>query len=162
MPWSVVQTHLNAARVAGDNLARQGFNFYNPRYARKVVSARGRVTDQIFQLFPDYLFVAVVDGWRSLKSTIGVRQVLMAESEKPGLLSDDVITELRAREGDDGLVVMSSRFALGQRVEVKAGPFNFELGIYDGQKDEERVYVLMSLLGAQRRLIMKERDLIAV
>ena len=162
MPWSVVQTRNNAAGIVTKNLQRQGFGYYNPMTGRRRVH-RGQVMLRRVQLFPNYLFVLVENRWRAMCSTFGVAQLLMAEPERPAVIADNYIEELKAMEDQETELVMlgSKNFALGQKVEVKSGPFALCVGLYDGQSDHDRVYVLLNLLGAQRRVQLDRRNLIA-
>lgn len=66
--WYVVQTHINGEAKAANNLTRQGFGVYFPRYLKRRSHAR-RVDVVARPLFPRYLFVAIdlaTQRWRSI------------------------------------------------------------------------------------------------
>lgn len=155
-----MQTHPFAARKAAVNLKRQAFEYYNPICDVRVKTARGTVVRQA-QLFQDYMFVFVVDRWRALKSTLGVSQLLMADADTPATVSQEVIDNLRAREENGIFVIGKSRFRDGQQLLVQEGPFAWESVIFDGQSSRDRVFVLLSILGTQRRVEMPEDNLVA-
>lgn len=163
MPYAVIQTHPHAANVAVRNLRRQDFEYYDPRIEVRCSARRARAMVTRVQLFPDYLFVKIVDRWRALKSTYGVRCVLECERNKPALLSDVEIERLRMLEDfETGCIVLNKpKFEVGEKVQIEAGPFALASGLYDGQKDRERVFVLLNILGAKRRVEINERDLVA-
>lgn len=115
------------------------------------------------QMFSNYLFVEIFDQWRAVKSTLGISNVLMAESEKPGVMTDEFIAALKAKEGPDGLIVLNkSKFKQGSMVQVKSGPFAYSLGTFDGLSSNDRVFVMMSMLGTTRRVEMREDNLLSI
>ena len=69
----------------------------------------------------------------------------------PARVPDAVIAEIRSRERN-GLVELPSRLRRGARVKVRSGPFRDHLGLYLEQSSRERVAVLLTLLGSQRRV----------
>lgn len=152
--------HLPPALV---NLRRQGFEYYNPRCLERHKNSSGNVVRRPAQLFVDYVFVSVVDRWRSLMATIGVSQLLMSAGGRPAEISQEVIDALRSREDASGMVVMrASRFRKGDGVELTSGPFSKTVGLYDGQSSRDRAFVLLSLLGSSRRVSVNEADLAAI
>lgn len=162
MPWTVAQTHPNAAGVACANLHRQGFEYYNPMIKERVKLKHG-VAWRSAQMFSNYLFVQIVDQWRALKLTNGISQLLMLEHEKPALIQDEYIISLRAKEGKDGLIVLNkSKFNKSNAVQVKSGPFAYQVGMFDGMSSRDRVFVLLSMLGTKRRVEIAEDNLVAV
>lgn len=163
MPWSVVQTHHNAAGVAVEHLVRQGFEVYDPRYLAKRKLADGRPGVRAVQLFPNYIFVHIVDRWRAVMSTIGVAKLLMSGDEKPAQVPPEVIDAIRGRQDKAGYVVLGkSKFEPGDRVQIKEGAFAFMTGICESQRDGDRVAILLSMLGTQRRVLIREENLVSV
>src|SRR5688572_17738711 len=170
MSWGVLQTHLNASVVAVQNLKRQDYEVYNPRFNERVI-VQGRFTTwRRAQLFKDYLFVKIEDRWRSLMSTRGVKQLMMWHENQPAFLRDGEIRKLKAREDPlTGLINVEPRgqFVPGQSVQFKsksvetgiAHPFAWQCAVFDDQSSEERVFVLLNWLGAQRRVEVNKRDL---
>ena len=111
--WYVVYTHPREEHVAEENLTRQGFAAYWPRYRKRVSHAR-RVQDVTTSLFPRYLFVAfdpTTTGWRTIRSTRGVVD-LVRNGFEPTSVSAQLIDEMREREDERGCVV------LGRQVEL--------------------------------------------
>lgn len=58
-------------------------------------------------------------------------------------------------------MLRGARFRDGERVQATKGPFINEFGIYAGQSRKDRVFVLLTLLGGQRRVEIAESSLIA-
>jgi transcriptional antiterminator RfaH len=153
--WYVVQTQVNGEAKAAQNLLRQGFDIYLPRYLKRRHHAR-KVDFAAKPLFPRYLFVAIdvaTQRWRSIRSTQGVSR-LVCNGEEPAALPSGVLGALRAREDDRGFVRMDAKpaFAPGDRVRVLAGAFMDSAGLFDGMGDHDRVAILLDLLGRKVRV----------
>lgn len=147
---------MNSERKVVANLNRQGFDVYFPRYLKRRSHA-GKVEMVAAALFPRYVFVAIDlahQPWRVIRSTIGVVQ-LVCHGERPAPLAADVITDLRKREDDRGLVQLDRAiFREGEKVRVIGGAFYDHLGIFDSASDSQRVSVLLDLLGRKVRVVM--------
>jgi transcriptional antiterminator RfaH len=154
--WYIVRTHARAEVKAAVNLERQGFATYLPRYLKRRRHAR-RVEIVPAPLFPRYLFVAIdvaTQRWRSIQSTFGVAQ-LVCNGEDPSAVSAAVVDELRRREDEQGFVQLARRgFAHGEKVRVVEGVFSACLGLFEGMTDNERVTILLDLLGRKVRVVM--------
>lgn len=154
--WYIVRTHVRSEVKAALNLERQGFATYLPRYLKRRRHAR-RVEIVPAPLFPRYLFVAIdvaTQRWRSIQSTFGVAQ-LVCNGEDPSAVSAAVVNELRRREDATGFVQLARRgFARGEKVRVVEGVFSACLGLFEGMTDNERVTILLDLLGRKVRVVM--------
>jgi transcriptional antiterminator RfaH len=155
--WYVVHTHPQGEKRAEFNLLRQGFNAYFPRYLHKRRHAR-RVDIVTRPLFPRYLFVALDlgrDRWRAIQSTFGVSNLVSA-GDTPLAIPDAVVEEIRAREGEDGLVTLGLPAGLksGSPVKLTDGIFAEYRGVIDRIADDRRVAVLIELLGREVRVFV--------
>ena len=153
--WYVVYTHANAEAKALGNLVRQGFNAYLPRCAKHRRHA-GQVELVYRPLFPRYLFVwldVLHSSWRPVLSTIGVRD-LVRRGDSPAPVPEGVIAEIRRREADGSFGPLGALRALdaGQAVRVTTGVFAELVGRFVSMTENERVYVLLDLLGRQVRI----------
>jgi transcriptional antiterminator RfaH len=153
--WYVVQTHPRAEGKAAEHLARQGFPTYLPRYLKRRRHAR-RVETVAAPLFPRYLFVAVdmaTQRWRSIQSTIGVMQ-LVRNGDEPAAIHTRIVDELKSRENVLGFIQLDQRqiFRLGDKLRVIEGVFCDSLGSFEGMSDNERVTILLDLLGRKVRV----------
>lgn len=155
--WFVVQTHPHGEIRAVQNLERQQFEVYLPRYGRR--RKQGRRVDMVpVPLFPRYLFVAIdlgVQRWLSIRSTIGVSR-LVCHGDKPVPVPAGIVDNLRARQGEDGLIRLEApcAFSAGDQVRVRGGAFEDSLGLFEHIMDNERVTILLDLLGRKVRVTM--------
>jgi transcriptional antiterminator RfaH len=156
--WYVAKTHPNAETKARFHLERQGFEVYLPRYLRRVSHAR-RITWQPRPLFPTYLFVTTSPAqqrWRAINSTIGVAH-LICDDRGPLPVPPGIIEEIREGEDADGLVLSGRKipFEPGTEVQIMSGAFADHVGWFECAADEERVVILLDLLGRQVRTRVK-------
>lgn len=145
-PWLVL--HVRDFRKAAENVRNQGAEWYAP-FAR-LRSERTRLLT-VRPLFPGYAFARPrTRAWVFLRSTRGVAGVLMRTEEAPAWCPHVEIARLRAREGPDGLVRLNAEeFRVGERVRVEKGYGSFD-AIVDGMAGQERVFVLLQVLGGGR------------
>ncbi|MDA0654164.1 MAG: transcriptional activator RfaH [Proteobacteria bacterium] len=165
--WYCVTTQMRAEVWARNNLWQRGFEAYLPEYSRRRRHARR--TDWVrAPLFPRYLFVRAdfdLQSARAVTTAPGVQQ-LIAFGGPPTPVPDAVIAELRAHEGDDGLIDIdrgrgpSSRYRAGERVRVTEGALLDQVGIFQCREDRQRAVILLELLGRAVRVRVAARSLV--
>lgn len=153
--WYVVQTQAGAEEKAVAHLGRQGFDTYLPRYAKRRRHAR-RVDTVTVPLFPRYLFVGMdleAQRWRAVHSTAGVSR-LVCNGETPAAVPTGVVEEIRHREDDQGLVRLTepARFREDDPVRITEGPLADRIGLFSTLSDDQRVVVLLDMLGRRVRV----------
>lgn len=158
--WYVVQAKPGQERLAEGNLLRQGYRAYLPRLKSWRKAGGGRRIALSVPLFPGYLFVELDitrEAWRSINGTIGAVG-LVSFGPRPAPLPEGVIEEIKAREGEDGLVHDDalSRFKPGDRVAVADGPLAETDGLFQATDGKRRVVVLMRLLGREVPVRLRE------
>jgi transcriptional antiterminator RfaH len=161
--WYVVQTQVNSEVKAAQNLQRQGFSVYLPRYLKRRRHAR-KVDFTAKALFPRYMFVAIdmaTQRWRSIQSTVGVSR-LVCNGDVPAAVPEGVVGALKGREDDKGFVRMDVKpaFAPGDKVRVLAGAFMDNAGLFNGMADHDRVSILLDMLGRKVRVLL-DADMVA-
>jgi transcriptional antiterminator RfaH len=151
--WCCAQLEHSRVHLGLHCLRLAGFDTYAPRLRTHRVS-RGRKIAGLSLLFPSYVFVYVVAQWYAARWSPGVIRLVMAGDARPARVPDTVITELRAREGGDGLIELPRPPGLkrGDVVRVIHGPLQGLLGLYAGMKPRARVEVFLRLLGDQQRV----------
>jgi len=158
LQWLVVRTKPNREKWAAENVARQGRIPYLPSIS-SIVTKGGRTLAVSRPLFTSYLFVQTDEQWKFLMNTYGVIGVVL-NGDKPAILPDDVIQQLRSKEDEQGLVVLPKpRFIPGQSVRITDGAFVNRQGIYYGQADKERQQVLLDILGRKTKVLIADDQL---
>lgn len=152
--WYVAQTHPRAETKAAEHLTRQGFGVYLPHFRKKRRHAR-RIDEVKAPLFPRYLFVSIdvaTQRWLSIQSTVGVAR-LICNGDVPAVVQPGIVDALRQREDEGGFIKLAPRpFKLGEELRVLDGAFTGTLGLFEGMTDNERVTILLDLLGRKVRV----------
>jgi transcriptional antiterminator RfaH len=148
--WYAIHTQTHAEAKALDNLLRQGYRAYLPRCRIWVSHARRRQL-ALRPLFPRYLFAGVDEPamrWRPILSTVGVSDVVRA-GDRPAPVPGEIVEAIRAREQDGSFDGLDPRCSLrpGDLVRITAGAFEAMAGRLVELRDDDRVIVLLELLG---------------
>ncbi len=155
--WYVAQTQIQSEAKAAANLVQQGFKIYLPLYPRTVRHAR-RVNVVRAPLFPNYIFVRIdmeTQRWRAVNSTIGVKRLVGSEGV-PARVATDIIQGLKEHERADSFLSIVSptiRFKTGDAVRILRGAFDSCRGIFQGRTENERVEILLEMLGRKVRVV---------
>ena len=158
--WHLLQFKPNSHRLAVRNLQRQDFETFLP--LQEITHHKGsRFTIDLRPLFPGYMFVGVeLDAapWRAINGTIGVsRLISFTDKYKP--LPLNLISSLMLRCDEEGKLLPLKTLNAGDSVEVVNGPFvNFVATVekFDGQ---QRVWILMELMGRGIRVKFQQEQL---
>jgi len=154
MSWYAVHTKPNCEQQVAFHLHKQGFEFYFPRYEKKVRHARQEKT-VLRPLFPRYMFVYIdpeKGGWSHVNGTFGVVG-LVSFGQTPQPVSDDVIDLFRKNENANGVIELrQNQFNVGDRVRITSGPLVECEGILQEVKDQDRVMLLLDFMGRRVRV----------
>jgi transcriptional antiterminator RfaH len=153
--WYALYTKPREEVWARTNLEERGLEVYLPRYLKRRSHAR-KVEMVKMPLFPRYIFARadVSQGERpAMAYAPGVEYVLSFGNEL-GTVNDRLIEEIRQREDENGLVTMgmAAKFKAGQQVRVEGGAFSDHVGLFQCSSDNERVFVLLNLMGGSVRV----------
>lgn len=150
--WFLVFTKPAGEAVAQENLQRQGYRVYYPRLLRPTFQ-RGKWIERIVSLFPRYLFIQVDTLAQSLspvRSTQGVANIVRFGPETavvPNAIVSDLLRRADPESGLHRLARLPETFKAGSPVNIIAGAFEGLNGIFEREVGEERVVVLLKLLG---------------
>lgn len=162
--WYVVQTRPYAEARAADQLRRQGFEIYLPRYLKQRCHAR-RTETICAALFPRYLFVAfdmATERWHCIRSTQGVAHLVGGE-DGPAAIPDVVLADIRKREDGGGMIRVDTTVPLrkGERVKITGGVLSVCSGFFEGLADKDRVAILLDMLGRRVRVVVDKATVVA-
>ena len=162
MRWYAAYTQPRMELWARTNLWERGFEVYLPRYER--LRRHARKIDQIAcPLFPRYLFVradAATQSLRAISSARGVVDIVRMGAQ-PATVGNDIVEGIRQREQADGFIHLAgATFEPGAAVQVVSGPMADLVGVFASRTDEERVVILLNLLGRQVRVRVKADEVV--
>jgi transcriptional antiterminator RfaH len=158
--WCVARLQPRKEVLALRCLTLNGYETYLPRLRVQRVS-RGRHLEFQPALFPGYLFLVIHSQWYSARWAPGVGDLIM-DGTMPAKLSNAVISEIKAREVRGLIELRNASLRRGDRVKILRGPFAGHLAIYANMRPQERVEVLLALLGSQQRVTMPKADVEAM
>ena len=145
--WRLVHTKPRQERIAQDNLRRQGYETYLPRFGRRTQAG---IAVQV--LFPRYLFIRLadtVDNWRPIQSTVGVTRLVHFGAVVPQV-PDSLVTSLRAAEDPAGLLPTPDKaLQPGDEVDFLDPSFRQYEAIFHCAKDDDRIVILMNIVGVK-------------
>ena len=150
MPWLVAVSENGRQRLAREFLQAQGFDCYFPLFREKRM-ARGHRVYVTSYLFGRYFFVSMVPAWHRVSTSFGVDDVF-THDERPALVEDYVVDEIKAREDRDGVITLFRGFKRGQRVTPKHGPLKGLIGTFERLTSSEREVAFFKLLGQLTRV----------
>ena len=147
--WLVVKTKPRQEERARENLERQGYKVYLPKFSiKKRIRGEWRLVSE--PLFPGYVFIHIALGEVSLapvRSTLGVND-LVRFGQQVVPVPEKVMSYIQWRESDaldnpqDTLPLSA-----GDKVDVLEGPFAGLPAIFQMTKGAERAMLMVSLLG---------------
>ena len=161
--WYAVCCKPRQESIAQENLERQDFHVYLPRLQTRKRRG-GKWVEAVEALFPRYLFIRIdplAQSTASVRSTRGACG-LVRFGTHPAIVPDEIIAAIRQREDEaSGLhPYVEPQFAEGETIMLVDGPFAGIEGIFAQQGGENRVIVLLELLGKANKIAV-QRDWVA-
>ena len=154
--WYLVKTKPRQENVAIKNLENQEYSTYCPTVT---------INNKHVVLFPGYIFIQLDDktqNWSPINSTKGVSYFV-----RFGLnfakVPDNVIEFIKANQLINKEKLKNlNRFKPGDKVQITDGVFKNCVAIYKSFKSDDRVILLMNILGQQQAINIKHESLIGL
>lgn len=164
LSWYVVHTKVRQEQTACENLARQGYAVYLPKL-KVLKRIRGRQQPRHEPLFPRYLFLQPESASHSIapvRSTLGVL-TLVRFGHEPAVMRPETLKSIRDFETRRNAASEEdiSPFHPGGRARIADGPLRGLEGLIT-DVSQERVTVLMHLLGQDTRVSLSHHRLLVV
>jgi transcriptional antiterminator RfaH len=155
--WHLLLTKPREDERAQQHLENQGYEIFRP-LIRQFKIKKGKQVATLEPLFPRYIFIRldkVLSNWSKLRSTRGVAQ-LVRFADMPTIVPETIINTLKnqCQEGNILDVTLDEPFVFrpGDNVEITEGSFKGLQAIIAEQKGEDRVILLLNLLGKEQAL----------
>lgn len=158
-PWYLAQLKPNCSAIAERNLARQGFVTFLP-LERTTVRKGKQLANSKRPYFPGYIFVSVERGsapWRAIRSTQGITRIISFGAE-PTPVPPKIVSGLQQACDAECCIVSRSDLAAGARVRIKQGPFTNFIGRVEHSTPEQRVWILLDVMGRATRVLLQRGD----
>ena len=154
--WYLLKTKPRQEKIALTNLKNQNYHAYCP-YAT--------INNKIVVLFPGYLFIHLdetSDNWGPIRSTKGVLNFV-----RFGLsyakISNKIIDFIKENEFNTSQKLKYlNDFKIGDKVQITEGVFKNCVAIFESFKSDERVILLMNIMGQEQTINVKKKSLIGL
>ena len=150
--WYLIKTKSKQEDIAIFNLENQNFHVYCP-YA--LIRNKNEV------LFPGYIFIQLdkdTQNWSPIRSTKGVLYFVrfgLSYAKIPNNIIEFIKTnQLNTAEKLKNI----NKFKSGDKVQITDGVFKNCIAIFKSYKSDERVILLMNILGQQQKLTIKQES----
>lgn len=161
--WCLAQLKPKGLDLAVRNLTRQGFDVFCPRQ-RLTKRCGVRYREREVPLYPGYIFVEISEAnvpWRRIDSTLGVARLVRFQGDSPALVPCELIAALTARCDENELLWSTASLQPGARAEVLRGPFAGYISQVEWLEADQRVWLLLDLMGRAARVAVSAGDLAA-
>jgi len=151
--WFLAQLKPNCAQIAAKNLRRQGFQTFLPM-EEETRQRNGKFVTAKRPLFPGYIFVAfdvALGLWHTVNSTYGITR-LVSFGKEPTSVPLDLVSQLIQRCDAKGELQPVKALKPGDEVTLTKGPFANFVAEVEKIAPDQRVWVLMDIMGAQTRV----------
>ena len=154
--WYLVKTKSKQEDNAILNLENQNFHVYCPH---------ALISNKNVALFPGYIFIQLdkdTQNWSPIRSTKGVLYFVrfgLSYAKIP----DNIIEFIKTNQLNTAEKLKNiNKFKSGDKVQITDGVFKNCIAIFKSYKSDERVILLMNLLGQQQKLTIKQESLNAL
>ena len=151
--WFILQYKPNSHNIATKNLNLQGFETFLPLHystSRKI----SRFISTTKPLFPGYMFTAfdrAETNWHKINNTYGVSRLVTFNSILTPIPTKfvDILME---RYGLSGKLLPVEKFKTGDQVKILRGPFANFIATVETYETEQRIWMLMDLMGRKTKI----------
>ena len=151
--WFILQFKPNSHHQAAKNLIQQGFETFLPLHV--VTSQKlSRFVNTSKPLFPGYMFIRfnrAETKWHKINNTYGVSRLVTFNSIlKP--IPTTFVNNLMKRYDLSGKLLPIKKLKKGDQVKVLRGPFADFIATVETYEDDQRIWVLMDLMGRKTKI----------
>ena len=151
--WFILQFKPNSHHQANKNLIQQGFETFLPLCDATSRNA-SRFTNVSRPLFSGYMFITfdrTESKWHKINNTYGVSRLLTFNSAlKP--IPATFINNLMEKYDSSGKLLPVKKLKKGDQVKVSKGPFASFVATIEKYEDDQRVWILMDLMGRKSKI----------
>ena len=157
--WHLLMTKPREDERAESHLLNQDYELFRPMIRQFKIKG-GKQEPVIEPLFPRYLFIRLDDlmsNWSRIRSTRGVAKMVRF-TDMPAKVPDSLIEALRSQCVQDNIIDTTEEkpfvFEKGDVIEITEGSFRGITAFIKEQIAEDRVLLLLNLLGKEQELEM--------
>ena len=151
--WFILQFKPNSYQLAVNNLSQQGFETFLPLHDTTSRKA-SRFVKRTKPLFPGYMFISFDKTelkWHKINNTYGVSRLVTFNSILKSIPST-FVDNLKKRYDSSGKLLPSVKVKKGDKVTILEGPFADFIATVETYGTEQRIWVLMDLMGRKTKI----------
>ena len=157
--WYLLQCKPRDEFRANSHLINQGYTTFLPeiKQSKKTKATYKEVSTP---LFPGYLFIKLNkqnDNWASVRSTRGVNKLVsfgMIPAKVPTTVIDVIKNQIERVNNKE-----TYPYKKGDKVTIETGPFKDLQAVFEVRNDQQRVWVLIELMGKWQRISINDLEL---
>lgn len=154
--WYLLKTKPRQEKIAINNLNNQNYHVYCPT---------ALINNKIVVLFPGYLFIHLdekIENWSPIRSTKGVLNFVKFGVNVPRI-SEGIIELIKSNEKFTSEKLKKiNKIAPGESVQITDGVFKNCIAIFKSLKSDDRVILLLNLLGQQQSINIERKSVIGL
>ena len=152
--WFILQFKPNSHYQAVKNLNRQGFETFLP-LTNKTSQKLSRFIKASQPLFPGYMFIRFDKAeteWHKINNTYGVSRLVTFNSTIKSI-PDIFVNNLMKRYDLSGNLPPIKKLKKGEKIVLLKGPFANFAATVEKYEDDQRIWILMDLMGRKAKII---------
>ncbi len=154
--WYLIKTKPKQEAIATQNLVNQGYTVFCPKAV---------FNNKTMPLFPSYLFIELDDksqNWMPIRSTKGVSNFVRF-GLKFAKVPNQIISMIKTQQQQtiEKMIDLCSHHK-GDYIEIQSGPFKGQQAIFQNYNSNDRVIVLLKLIGQQQKITLDTQEIVAV
>jgi len=154
--WYLIKTKPQQEAIATQNLTNQDFNVFFPKAV---------INNKTTPLFLSYLFIELDDkiqNWTPIRSTKGVSNFVrfgLSFAKVPNQIVNLIKTQ--QQQTIEKMMDICSHHK-GDHLEIQTGAFKGQQAIFQNYNSNDRVTVLLKLIGQQQEIKLLEKEVVAI
>jgi len=154
--WYLIKTKPQQEAIATLNLANQGLNVFFPKAVIK---------NKTTPLFPGYLFIKLdnrTQNWTAIRSTKGVNNFVrfgLTFAKVPDQIIN--LIKIQQQQTIEKMIDICSHHK-GDQLEIQTGAFKGQQAIFQNYNSNDRVTVLLKLIGQQQAVTLEQHEVAEV
>jgi len=159
--WFLLQFKPNSHGIAESNLNRQGFDTFLP-YEEITEYHNNKLKTIKRPLFPGYMFISLNKknaSWKKVNSTYGVSK-LVSFGSFPKSVSNEIIHNLINITSTSGSLLSPLDLNEGDNIKVINTPFNDFITVIHQIDYEQRIWILMDIMGRPSKMRLTDNQII--
>mgnify|MGYP006411452989 FL=1 len=154
--WYLIQTKPQQEQISAQNLSNQNYTIFYPKAIIK---------GKTVPLFPRYLFIELDDkfqNWTPILSTKGVANFVrfgLTFAKVPNKIINMI--RIQQQQTIEKMINICSH-QKGDVVEIQTGAFKGQQAIFQNYNSNDRIAILLKIIGQHQEIVLNENEVLAI